>query len=309
MAYQTGVPASTTALIDTYINWIVAQCGFSLGNTWTFTADSGAANGSGSTNWTGRALLRDSQYIYLAWPTTNPDRLTLNTGTVNPTTGRLNAQTGCYTASNMLILLGTAPSRYWMFANGYSAHCVAEWKGGAYQHIHAGYVEKYGSWVGGVYASGIYNDSNSQYGSGNLYSILNGYHYSPFGYPQVFTIRGSLQITYGGGTVKTFSFVAGDIGSGLLHSFGIIYGSQPNTYNGRAVLTPIELSYSENLSGYQLRPIGRISNCALINIANINPGDTILTDWMAFPWSAKNSGGTTAEGYVNSENYGIAYKK
>lgn len=313
MAFQTGVPASTASLIDTYISWIVTQCGFTLGNTWSFTADSTYGYTSGSTNWTARALLRDSQYVYLAWPTTNPDKITLNTGTNNPTTSRINQQTECY-AYNMRVDLGTAPQRYWMFADGYSAHCVVEWKGGAFQHIHMGYVEKYGTWAGGVYVGGAYNNS-TDHSSGNYYDILDYQHVNPFGFPSSGSssygnyANASIRCTYESVTVRSFGGGDGFVLPGLLHGFGIINNDQPNSYNGRAVLTPIELAVRDDASNYYLRPIGRVSNCALINIANINPTDTILTDWMAFPWSAKNSGGTTASGYVNSENYGIAYKK
>lgn len=328
MAYQTGAPSSTKNLIDTFITWLTTNAGFTLGNTWTFqTAAGWNGVGAGSViTWTARALGRDGQYALLAWPSTAPDRLLLNSSTNNPTTGLLTAQTGAC-SQNLVIELGTAPLKYYMFGDDNNGHCVVEWIGGAYQHINVGYVTKYGAWTGGVYVCGAIN--SRQYNSGgNYYTQFSGGQGAPFDSTRCYSgasgsgsYPGHLRCTYNSQTIYSFGS-SSNIG-GIVQSLGLkgqdyspsaisyMINRTPNAYNSRSILIPIELIVGSSVSHApaQWIPIGRVDNASHINIANLNPGDTILTDWMVFPWSAKNSGGTTAAGYVNSGNYGMAYKK
>lgn len=308
MAYQTSAPASTSALISDLITFAVASGGVSLGNTWTFTAS--------SVNYTARALLRDSQYINIAWKTTSPDRVYLNTSTNNPTTGALTAQTACSTV-NKEIVLGTSPVRYHMFADGYSTHCAVEWLGGAYQHINLGHLEKIGTYTGGAYVDGSWWNPSYYAQDGDSGS----YHNRPFDLISVASTYGRcghVRATYGGNTIHSLGLNAGNPGGAACNvnswAGSSIYldrtpiGRSPNSYNGRAGLIPVLIALGETDSGTpaSVIPIGQVRNAAHINIANLNPGDMVLTDWMVFPWSAKNAGGVT---YVNSLNYGIAYKK
>ena len=314
MAYSTGVPSSTQNLIDTFITWLTSQGGFTLGNTWTFSAGSTSVDSGSGTGYTARALLRNGQYLLLAWKTTSPDFLWMNSSTNNPSTGLINAQTNCAQYSQP-IELGTAPIKYHMFSDGNGSHCVVEWKGGAFQHINVGHMEKYGAWVGGLYATGTYWNRSNVTGS-NLYAWdSTAYHSRPFDAQASSSISptGHMRIDYLSQKVAVFgkSSQTGNTAAGcpMLNRYAI--DRAPNAYNGRAVLSPIEvwLGLEDSLSPTYWIPVGRVSNAAYINIGNLNPADTILTDWMVFPLSSKNSGGTVAAGYVNSGNYGMAYKK
>ena len=86
----------------------------------------------------------------------------------------------------------------------------------------------------------------------------------------------------------------------------------PNAYNGRSLLIPVELIIGQTDSATPASwiPVGRVNNAAFVNIANLNPTDLVLTDWMVFPWSAKNFGSNkVSDGAINSLNYGMAYRK
>lgn len=314
MAYQTGTPASTQNLIDTLINWLTSQGGFTLGNTWTFGGATNTPDTASSTNYTARALSRDSQYLLLAWKTTAPDFLWLNSSTNNPTSGLIKSQTNSVDNSQG-IEIGTTPLTYHMFSDGNGSHCVVEWKGGAFQHINVGYLEKYGTWVGGLYATGTYWNRTNVNGA-NLHPWdSNGWHSRPFDSNASGSVSnfGHIRADYLSQKVAVFGkqSPAGNYAAGFPMFSKYALDRCPNSYNGRAVLAPIEimLGLEDAASPTYWIPLGRVNNAAYINIANLNPGDTILTDWMIFPLSAKNSGGTVASGYVNSVNAGMAYKK
>ena len=330
MTYQTGTPSSTKDLIDIFIAFAVAEAGFTLGNEWTFAASTAWVPASGSSsNWKGRALLRDSQYVYLCWPTDgsgNPsaatNRVAMNSGTNNPTTGLPSAQTSA--GETMIVEMGTAPLKYWMFSDGNGCHCVAEWVGGAYQHISIGMMQKYGSFAGGVYVTGSANNRQTLT-SGNYYDWDSSRHGRPFdAWDAAATGNdsnpGHLRADYSGQRIHAFGqrtsspgFVASNLHMRLnsADSSSQLYVRSPSSYNARAALIPIELIISQTDSANPASwiPVGRVNNAAYIRMLNLIPTQTILTDWMVFPVSAKNAGGTPAIGYVNSANLGMAYKK
>lgn len=311
MAYQTGTPPSTTNFISTLINYLVSDGGFALGNTWTFTSNTASNPDSpgSNANFTARALSRDGQYVLLAWLTTNPGFLYLNTSSNNPTSGQLNAQSDCSNTS-MYVELGTAPIRYHFFTDGMATHCALEWLGGVFQHINIGYISKYGSWTGGVYVSGTYW---ARTGSTDYPAWGSGSHARPFDGITNSGRNGIIRVSYLSQQVAQFGYQSGtgNIAFGMPLLTRYMLDRSPNAYNGRAVLAPIEifLGLTDSNTPSAMIPLGRVDNCAYINIANLNPLDTILTDWMIFPLSAKNSGGTVSSGYINSGNYGIAYRK
>lgn len=319
MAYQTGAPANTTNLITTFINWLVSDGGFTLANTWTFNASDSNPDNIGGTAYTARALSRDGAYVTLCWKTTAPGFLYLNTCTNNPTTGRLNEQTGSSNngsvQGSMRVELGTSPLRYHMFSDGNHSHCAVEWLGGVYQHISVGSLTKYGTWTGGLYVTGTYWDRNQVNGN-NYIAWDEVFHSRPFDGRRTGSggVSGHVRADYMGQTVAHFgnNNFAGNTAFGLqLWDKRYTLDRSPNAFNGRALLVPIEitLGLEDSIDPTHHIPLGRVENCAYINITNLNPGDTILTDWMVFPLSAKNSGGTTTAGYINSLNYGIAYRK
>lgn len=324
MAYQTSIPATTQGVIDALIAWLTSSAGFTLGNTWTFqTGNTWDGAGSGtSLNWTARALGRDGQYVLLAWLTSAPNRVAINSASVNPTTGRLTVQTGA-AANNLVIELGTGPLKYFMYGDGDSGHCVVEWIGGAYQHINIGYLQKYGSFTGGVYVTGSANNRQNDSG-GIYYNDFSSFIGMPFdssgGGAGANSYPGHVRADYNSQTIHSFgsSVNPGGVAASLYFKgrdsteSGVwLLQRSPNAYNDRAILIPTEimLASSDSNTPSQWVPAGRVNNAALINITNLNPGDSILTDWMVFPLSAKNSGGTVTSGYINSGNYGMAYKK
>lgn len=329
MSYATGVPSSTQNLINTLIAFLVSDGGFTLANTWTYTAGAApiSSQSSGAVSYTARALVRDSQYVNIAWTTTSPAFLFLNTSTNNPTTGRINQQTSC-SIRDQTIELGLSPLNYFLFSDTLSTHCCVQWVGGGYQHINVGIIEKYGSFVGGVYVTGTFNDRNQVSGPNYLLNPKDGRHTHPFASNSLTSANGNLGVghvraNYGGFSHHSFSRSLG-VSEGIAVNLASMgpqpssdtnyqwwYTRSPNSYNGRAVLCPVEIGIAETAASNPASfiPLGRVSNACHINMKNLNAQDVILTDWMIFPYSAKNVSGTVASGIINSENYAMAYRK
>ena len=313
MSYSTGVPSSTANLIASLVNFLVSDGGFTLSNTWSFTASPTNVDAPGSTTYTARAVSRDGQFVVLSWKTTSPDILTLNTCSATPSSGRPNLLTDAAPLSQY-IELGTSPLRYHFFSDGDSTNAAVEWLGGAYQHINIGALKKYGAFTGGLYVTGTYwNRGAVNFGNYGAWDSSN--HNRPFDAlnPIIAACGGHVRVNYLAQPVAFFGYQTpvGNIVFGMQLLSMYMLNRSPNAYNGRAVLVPIEilLGLEDSLSPTHYKPLGRVENAAYVNITNLNVLEEILTDWVVFPLSAKNSGGTVASGYINSLNYGIAYRK
>lgn len=307
MAYATGVPSNFNDVVNALINFMVSDGGFTLGSTWTFSGSPTTPDtASTGTSYTARALSRDGQFVTLCWKTTAPDALFMNSSTAISTSLKLYNQTGAAPAS-CKVTVGTTPVRYHLFSDGNATHCVVERLSGVFVHINAGVIQKYGSFTGGIFVSGTGWGSDAN-------AIFSTAHCRPFdGKNSSTSIAGHVRASYL--TASVAYFTDAETGFGFVRGLPLLIDwlldRSPNSYNGRAALLPIELVIGLELgtsAPTAYKPLGRVNNAAYLNIANLNPGDTLLTDWMVFPLSAKNAGGT-GTGFVNSLNYGLAYRK
>lgn len=317
MAYQTGTPANTQDLIDKLIT-------FALANGYT---DAGRVAQSTNTI-QGLRHTTNGEYVNLLWATSNPSEVYLNTATAAPVAGTALASQPGACATNMRVMLGTAPRTFWFFADTSGRiNCAVEWKVQAFQHINFGVVEKYGTYSGGLYVTGTWWDLvvhiwenyftwDSQHpSSSNSEPFTTLYRYER-------TYVGHLRCTYRGKTSFRFGSSyspsveqcrnVGMYGAFDNKNYSYPINYAPNTYNSRAPLMPIELVVSQTDGSYdpgKWVPVGNVPNVAMINMEYIDPATTVLDDWFVFPFSAKNRGGTTADGFLNSETWAMAYRR
>jgi hypothetical protein len=310
MAYANGVGSNVPNLVTDITNFMVANGGFSHGNSWTYVVS--------TVDYTVKTVRRDNQVIMLSYLTVNPTHIYLNTCTGNPSTGLPTVQTGACSQYHH-IEIGASPLKYWLFSDGFATHCAVEWKAGGFQHINLGYLRKYGSYTGGVFATG--SDWRKVVTGSEYYDAFSAYTSRPFDYllHQNIGVQGAghVRADWNGLTHHCFMATGGQYSAahGVAANIHMVEAKghirSPNSYNGRTVLIPMEIAIAQtavhNPSSWI--PVGRVDNIANINLTNLNPGDTLLTDWIVFPYSAKNVTGTVALGYLNSGVHGLAYKK
>jgi hypothetical protein len=309
MAYQTGTPASLTDLMDTFKAFALGNGGF---------ADSGS--GYSASSYTYFALNRGGVHYGFSYKDASGGGDCLfNTSTAWAGSGLLTAQTGAC-GKNARAFFGLTPIQYWMFSDGDATHMVAEISSGCYAHLSVGVIEKYGTYTGGAFVSANYWN-NATIGSSGNSRHLDGYTVSSSN-----TYINHVRVTYDSKTIAGFGSNSHSglnhvrnlwMSGGIYNSFsdGELIAMQPNSYNGRSVLIPVELFLAYDLASSTdptgWIPLGRLNNCALVNIANLSAEEIVNTDWMVFPLSMKNPTGslTLASGMVDTDNYGFAYKQ
>jgi hypothetical protein len=311
MTYQTDTPASLTDLMDDLKAFAIASGGFT---------DTGS--GYSSSGYTYFSLTKGGIMCNFAYKdSSGGGDVLMNTSTAWAGSGLLTAQTGAH-SKNARAFIDLTPIEYWMFTDGDSVHCAVEISSGCYAHISFGVLEKYGSYTGGLYVSANYWDNVSWSSTSNSRTFD--------GYRSGATYAGHVRCTYGGLTIAEM----GESGNASVNwAANLWWGGgyyndaddddndvelwkfQPNAYNGRAVLIPVEMFITDvpnTQTAYNgWIPLGGVRNAAFINMANLNAGDTVNTDWMVFPLAMKNPAGalTLASGQVDTGNLGVAYKK
>jgi len=307
MAYQTGVTSSLADLIATLLTFADAN-GFDLGPTGTYTG-LGVSGSSGTFNIV--SLVKNSIYYLFAQPTTGTTYLWMNTASSyagGSTVSWANAHASWCRVDN----LAGPHVGYHMFSDGSGVNVAVEIVTNVFVHFNFGELQKNGNYEGGQYVTGlcVYAITGS-----SLNDMTHGYNYIPFGTVDV----GSWATVYGyvHGHVRTpvsgpTSAIERNTGTvtyntGLAPTVGRpLISASPNAANGRAALVPIALVQASSGTTGPFYQLGYVGNACLLNIANLNPKEMVNTDWMVFPISQKNGPATT---YINSANYGIAYRK
>lgn len=311
MAYSNGSPASLTALMNDLKAFAIASGGFS---------DTGS--GYTASSYTYFSLTKGSVKFNFSYKDAGGGGDVLaNTSTAWAGSGLLTAQTGAHSA-NARALFGLTPLEYWFFSDGVCVHAVVEISADCYAHLSFGVLEKAGSYTGGEYVCANYWASSDWTSSSN--NRVFDFYVAGASYPN------HIRLSYNAKTIAlmgvysdtslnfAMNMWAGgghalDGASGLTD--GELWKCQPNNYNGRSVLIPIEM-FIANVPGSFTSfngwiPLGRVSNAAMINIKNLSAQDTVNTDWMVFPLCMKNpvTALTVASGQVNTYDLGLAYKK
>jgi len=180
-------------------------------------------------------------------------------------------------------------------------------------HFNFGELIKNGTWTGGQYVTGL---DITEVSSGSLASTFSPYHTLPFDSGDVGSSvglmtgsQGHVRVPINGPAIS----LSRNVGSH--RAWATVFAENagrdlitysPNAFNGRSVLTPINMVQASSGDTGPYYQLGRVGNARGVNILNLNPKETVNTDWMVFPLSQKNGPGTV---YINSGNYGLAYRK
>lgn len=313
--YSTGSAADLTALITAFVSFATANAGYTLHASRSETI-SGLL-------YDVRALEKGGIYTWIRWRADNLYML-MSTGT-GASWGTI---TGKYKVSTNDVETQIWPiqgpyTSYHLFTDGIRVFCAAERSNGSYQHFGIGSVNKFSAWTGGEFCVGQYFNTSQ-----NL-SFNTNVHGYMFGTGPTQTVGGSaisptyqrsssVIVQYGSRlgvacqwtpqsqlTMPSFFYTTG-VSKAMLD--GPILNS-PNSFNGRTVLFPVICSLYDNDGGSNLlMPLGDIPNLRIVNIANLNPKDTVNTDWMVFPLNIKNQP-SVPDQYIDTGDYGWAYKK
>jgi hypothetical protein len=316
MAYQTGVSGSVGDLIN-------AVAAFAVANG--FESISQETIGS----YTVRKLRKDGVFFNFEMGSAGTN-LRLNTATGVLGTGRIEQEPGAAKASCKVTPIVGPHVGYHLFGDGQSVHVVVELVTGVFQHFSFGFITKAGNWTSGAFVSGN-NWSDQLIGNpSTLRPWDDGYHSRHFDGRQSYGPsssaintsayeRAHLRATYAGQDIADFgggsyqgnanSVYINSLVKGSFLSWGYeLFEDSPNAWNTRTALIPIAMIIG---STYETNPanwlqVGVLPNAAGVNLLNLNPKETINSDWMVFPLCQKNGDGIS---YVNTQNVGMAYKK
>jgi hypothetical protein len=107
----------------------------------------------------------------------------------------------------------------------------------------------------------------------------------------------------GGTVLRSCDFyMLGVFGSTQYHFYSDSYEIGPNTLNGIAPFSPMQMFAPRTGGG--LSPMGYVHDFRLVNIQDISPGQVLTigaNEWLVFPLTEKGAAG--------SGNYGLAFKK
>ncbi|HEL3182373.1 TPA: hypothetical protein UME25_004553 [Stenotrophomonas maltophilia] len=222
-----------------------------------------------------------------------------------------------------------------LFANAYAIHvAIAQATAGEYRHHAFGVLEKAGSYVGGTYVDGTYwaptgSSSGMVSASGNNV-VLFGHNTSTTGCGHVradSTEDGRTNSfhtvgNYFGGALGTEGQAGSGVGTIAQTTSSASYdsmwlgwalgGTDENTFSGRSVLQPIQLTVRRAGTNPYLSPIGRVSGLRACYLEKLEPEQEITIGedtWMVFPWLRKLAMSSVANAPPASGNYGWAVKK
>lgn len=296
MAYQTGVASNRVDLITSLLTFCAAN-GFELGPQWVVGTGSIYSLKKGLIYFNIQVTSASNGYIYL------------NTG-LSAGSGELAGQVQAAPYNFRVDNLHGPYVGYHFFSDDNGVNVVVEIVTNVFTHFNFGVLQKNGDFVGGEYVTGLHTPST------DYINLFRTYNHGPFGHASV-GAAGQLNANGHSGHIRTP--VAGPVaclGVGLTPPYAIATGMadnagrplidvSPNTFNGRSVLVPINIVQGSSGTTGPYYQLGTVGNARFLSIANLNPKEMVNTDWMVFPISQKNGPGTT---YINSGNYGIAYR-
>lgn len=332
--YETG----THTNLDDFFSKLSAFCvSGSIDAAYRFTA--GASNGtagtavntagaaSGTTYAYKRFSMTRGSYYWLAryhsaggvycMPSPNDASMVWNNTTGKP-----------YYDYNISPIISGGSYHFMQYKNSINAVCILA--SGVHIHLNFGTLAKVGSWTGGEFFTGTYQDTGS--------GFVNGLPYAPqhcFGFQQsngtrqttaqkipvircVYNTKDFAHInTYTDGSVYTGYNAVLSVGGIVISNSVLNAGAtanvmpnySPNHYAPyRSSGIPIELQLIRNAHDNLCYDLGTVEGMRYTNIAALESGDIINTDWIVFPLSIKGTVGSTGN-YAATADYGVAYYK
>ena len=300
MSYQTGVTSTVADLISTLRTFAVSN-GFTNGASWT---DGIYSLGS---------ISKGGVHYVFTW---TADELYLNTALSVSGSGAAIAQSGACEVDCRIRPIQGPHVGYHFFSDGNTIHVVVELVTNVFQHFSFGAMAKSGSWVGGAYVTGNNWSPTLDY-LGKLPTWQDYRHVHMFesiSNSWTGVQQGHVRATYAGHTIAVLGQYASapdaSVANGSPWWIGMeLLRDSPNEFNTRAALVPVEIYLSSEfqvINPVHWLQLGCVPTAASVNVQNLNPRETVNTDWMVFPLCQKNGPGTS---YVNSENIGMAYRK
>lgn len=251
------------------------------------------------------------------------------------------AQQPGVTPSNTLTnaLQGPFPT-VWMFASGDEINIVVRRSdvNGAYAHMAFGRIQKYGDYVGGTFVDGSFF-STTGFQSGRWEessdSALWGYGVASQNYVQGFVRADSVEdglvsqwhrIAHNSGGIGNTLFNAGtgvgpaqsgDVFTGSTYTYhhpeaALVFGADDNTFSGRSVFQPIEVSVRRAGTPIYFSPIGYSAACRFASLAKYDPEQEVTVageTWMMFPVARKAAPSDGQNAPIGTDNAGFAIRK
>lgn len=214
--------------------------------------------------------------------------------------------------------VGPFPNLYlFSDAGGNYCHIVLEVFAGVYRHMHFGNLNKFGTWTGGAYFSGMFWSQSSS----NPFPIsdpASGSHTVPFDNQASQNLMG-WTVHYErapdkwirGGTENTFGGIVCHEGRASVRGgFPTMFRNIPESlFSALIPLGPVIIgAVKQTDTPITTRWIGQVPDFRTINITNLLPAQefSIGADtWKVFPMCAKN----TVQTQNGSKTAGFAYKK
>ena len=224
----------------------------------------------------------------------------------------------------------TFSAPYFLYTEGTAVHAVLEIFTNVFCHFSFGGLTKYGTWTGGEYVTASYMVSVS---SGN-YSLSGGLNSFPFvdESPSATAGNGYVRNSNGSNDENDFaplgaginqisgnraqnakmvlnsSFDNAPTGDDQSEFISALFYNSPNTFNQRSPLIPCYVRLRDQTStssAARFRLAGIVPGIRAVNMRNIDPKETVDTDWRVFPLTQKFGDTAIAP---DSGNIGIAYQ-
>ncbi len=311
--------ANITAFIIAFINFAVAEAGFSNEGTTVDGDDTIYHIAKGGVYWnfmTDNFTQNVVQYGIYA-------RMSFAKVVISANMKNTNPQAGQRQPSRMSYYGNTGPFvKYFLYTEGIAVHCVLQIFTGVFTHLSFGNMIKFGTWTGGEYLTansafwvtgGVYN--NWEYQRQNLLFDGGSCNLDSFTYPVGYVrhIVGTQSddqtdfarigfITVNNQQCRMVS-PAYNVKS-LIEDFIDICG--PIGYNVRAPLFPVYVRMIEVVTGRWILS-GYVPGARVLNVLHLTGESIVENDWIVFPMIQKTGG----DPYLAplSDYWGVAYKR
>lgn len=218
----------------------------------------------------------------------------------------------------------------WMFADGDEINIVVRRSDttGAYSHMAFGVLTKYGTYNGGTFVDGSYFQTGSSSGSWNAacHGLLS-FGWTNMGFVRAdadgltnkwFAINGAPSssvydiATTGSGPLGEAKLYTSNMLESTVEVGRMANAADANTFSGRSILHPIEVSVRRQGTPIYVSPIGYVANTRFVSLDKFDPEQELSIaseTYMLFPVVRKGAHSSTTGAPNASENNGLAIRK
>lgn len=331
MSYETGTATDFSDLMSKLITFATSYCGFTYESTFNRTESLSYDGTSTGTSYTIRCLSRGGVYWWFRFTTSNMFCL-LSTGTGATWNTIANRSPN---DSEVNCLSGTYVYRFFEVDDSLHVALIRTYSGVvSYRHFSFGKIQKYGSWTGGEYFTGSYDEVS---GSSYYNTKLSQYHCRLFGNKVGYVVSGNgsavgsrasygvIRCTYNSKNYANIDRAYNDIETGMNEAVtmgglrrhahvgqtgmspSIDPDKSPNLWSDTAAATPIHFMLYDNAGASRFLDMGYLTGIRFLNVQNLTPDQLVNTDWRVYPLSYQSETGSA--NYAASGNMGIAFRE